>query len=165
MNYIIRQVKKEDESALWQMLFYASHMHEQEGKTIADAKLDEGVAAYVRAWGREGDLGYIAVDDDNKALGIAWVRLFKGENKGYSQVAENTPELAIAILPEYTGKGIGTRLIRVLLDDLKTKYTAVMLNVRADNPALRLYQRLGFRIIREMTNRVGTLSYDMILKF
>jgi ribosomal protein S18 acetylase RimI-like enzyme len=165
MSYIIRKVTKGDESTLWQMLFYASHMHEQAGKTLEDAKFDGGVSVYVESWGRDGDLGYIAVDDNGKALGSAWVRLFKGTNKAYSQVDDNTPELAIAVLLEYTGKGIGTQLMQILLDDLRTQYLAVMLNVRADNPALRLYQRLGFCIIREMTNRVGTLSYDMVLRF
>lgn len=165
MNYTIRKSTNDDEPIIWQMLFYASHMHEQDGKTLEDAKHDEGVAAYAKNWGREGDLGYIAVDDSGKALGAAWVRLYKGENTSYSQVDDNTPELSIAVLPDYTGKGIGTALMQKLLADLKTLYPAVMLNVRADNPALRLYQRLGFQSFREMTNRVGTLSYDMILRF
>jgi ribosomal protein S18 acetylase RimI-like enzyme len=38
-----------------------------------------------------------------------------------------------------------------------------MLTVRANNPAYGLYQRLGFETMREIVNRVGTVSYEMHL--
>ncbi|MFS8086003.1 MAG: GNAT family N-acetyltransferase [Acidobacteriota bacterium] len=46
----------------------------------------------------------------------------------------------IALLAEYRRLGIGTYLIRGLLDEART----VRLQVQRSNPALRLYQRLGF---------------------
>ncbi len=51
------------------------------------------------------------------------------------------------------------------LDIARTIFPAVALNVRADNPALKLYQRVGFQIIGEITNRVGTKSYNMLITF
>lgn len=50
----------------------------------------------------------------------------------------------IALLPEQRNSGIGTRLIRQLLDRASTSAKPVRLQVLKSNPALRLYQRLGF---------------------
>jgi len=161
-RYTIQTALTSDEPILWKMLFYAAHMDEDADATIDDAKKHDTLVQYVREWGRDGDLGYIAWEvTSNSPTGAVWARIFPPK-EGYSTVNEGTPELAIAVLPEYIGQGIGTRLMRRLLTDAAELYPAVALNVRADNPALRLYKRLGFRIVREMTNRVGTLSYDML---
>lgn len=46
----------------------------------------------------------------------------------------------IALLPQYRSRGIGTTVIR----KLQSKGKPIGLNVATDNPAVRLYQRLGF---------------------
>ena len=38
----------------------------------------------------------------------------------------------------------------------------IQLNVREENPAVRLYERTGFQIIGDMTNRVGGRSLVMV---
>jgi ribosomal protein S18 acetylase RimI-like enzyme len=78
---------------------------------------------------------------------------------------EETPELSIAVLPEVIGKGIGTALMRQLLEAAALHHPAVVLTVRANNPAAQLYERLGFVIIGEIVNRVGTKSYKMLIRF
>jgi ribosomal protein S18 acetylase RimI-like enzyme len=50
----------------------------------------------------------------------------------------------IALLPEYRNTGIGTRLIRELLDEAQKKGQPVYLYVEVFNPAQHLYERLGF---------------------
>ena len=50
----------------------------------------------------------------------------------------------IALLPEHRNRGIGTGLIRKLLGDAASAGKAVRLHVLKSNPALRLYERLGF---------------------
>ena len=166
LNYTIREVTKKDESFLWQMLYYAAHMDEDGETSVEDMMRNPDLAKYVSGWGRAGDLGFMAVSTSaEQALGAGWVRLFTGTEKAYSQVDDHTPELAIAVLPPYLGQGIGAQLMRRLLDQAKTRYPAVALNVRADNPALRLYKRLGFVVVDEMLNRVGGKSYDMRLFF
>ncbi len=52
----------------------------------------------------------------------------------------------IALLPEYRGRGIGTAILRDLLQAADRAGKTVMLHVEPNNPALRLYQRLGFEI-------------------
>lgn len=166
MTYTMRAIEASDEAFLWQMLFYAAHMHEEAGKTVADAQQNPDLAKYVTGWGRPGDLGLIAIrHDTGEAVGAVWVRLYVGEAKAYSPTADDTPELAMAVLPGYIGRGIGTQLLQGIIVAAQAHYPAVALNVRADNPALRLYQRLGFVIVNELVNRVGGRSYDMRLTF
>ncbi len=50
----------------------------------------------------------------------------------------------ITLLSEYRGKGIGTALVRELLQRGGEESVPVRLQVRKGNPAARLYQRLGF---------------------
>lgn len=165
MTVTIRQITSDDIDTLWLMLFYAAHVDEEDGKTVQDARNNLGLEKYVARWGRNGDLGFVALDEhSNQAVGAVWARLFVGD-KAYSVTDDDTPELAIAILPDYIGQGIGTQLMQIFLDAAKKQFPAVALNVRADNAALRLYKRLGFEVVTEMTNRVGTLSYDMRITF
>ena len=61
-----------------------------------------------------------------------------------------TPSLAISLLPEYRGLGIGTQLLRALLLLLRENgYRRVSLSVQKENSALRLYQRMGFHTVAE----------------
>lgn len=50
----------------------------------------------------------------------------------------------IALLPEYHGQGIGTALIQRFMRESASQNRAVMLHVEVYNPAMRLYERLGF---------------------
>jgi ribosomal protein S18 acetylase RimI-like enzyme len=55
----------------------------------------------------------------------------------------------IALLPEQRGKGIGTALLRDLLAEADGTGKRVTIHVERLNPALRLYERLGFRVAEE----------------
>ena len=52
--------------------------------------------------------------------------------------------LDITILPEFTGKGIGTDLLQRLIQRSNKVQKKISLHVIVSNPALKLYQRLGF---------------------
>jgi ribosomal protein S18 acetylase RimI-like enzyme len=56
---------------------------------------------------------------------------------------------AIEIAPDYQNRGIGTKLIRALLDEANDRGVSVELSVLKVNPARRLYERLGFAIVGE----------------
>lgn len=75
---------------------------------------------------------------------------------GRIYVAVNDDEIRlidIALLPEYRGQGIGANLIDQLLQKSREISLPIRLRVEPDNPALRLYQRLGFQTIAaEQTN-------------
>jgi ribosomal protein S18 acetylase RimI-like enzyme len=152
---IIRSITTNDEHILWQMLYYAAHMDEDEGKTVEDAKVDPFLRRYVAEWGQKDDLGFIA-EINRHSVGAVWVRFFE---------EEEYPELAIAVLPDWAGRGIGTRLMKHIITQSKEQFSGIMLSVRADNPAYNLYRLFGFKTSREIINRVGTISYEMHLDF
>lgn len=53
----------------------------------------------------------------------------------------------ILLAPEYRGSGIGTVLLHDILENAAAAGQSVSIHVEQDNPALRLYERLGFRQI------------------
>lgn len=55
----------------------------------------------------------------------------------------------IYILPEYQRRGIGTGLIKLVLQEAFKEGLPVTLRVLKVNPARRLYERLGFAVIEE----------------
>jgi GNAT superfamily N-acetyltransferase len=55
----------------------------------------------------------------------------------------------IALLPEYRNGGIGTALIKDLMDEAAGRNWAMSLHVETFNPARKLYDRLGFVEISE----------------
>jgi ribosomal protein S18 acetylase RimI-like enzyme len=56
---------------------------------------------------------------------------------------------SIYILPEYQRHGIGTLLIKSVLDGAFQEGLPVRLRVLKVNPARRLYERLGFTVVEE----------------
>ncbi|MGK7878362.1 MAG: GNAT family N-acetyltransferase, partial [Xenococcaceae cyanobacterium] len=95
------------------------------------------------------------------------LRLWLNQEKGFGYINDSVPELAIAVLPKNRGQGIGTKLITQVLKMAQKVYPAVSLSVRSDNPAIRLYQRLGFVKVEdsEKMNQTGGNSFNMIYQF
>ncbi len=56
----------------------------------------------------------------------------------------------IALLPEYRGQGMGTALITGLMAQAAGQHKTLRLHVETFNPALKLYERLGFVKTGEM---------------
>jgi len=55
----------------------------------------------------------------------------------------------IALLSERRGQGIGGRILREILAEGEEKGLLVRIHVEANNPAMRLYKRLGFEKVEE----------------
>ena len=66
-----------------------------------------------------------------------------------SRSEEDILVIDIALLPEHRGAGIGTKLLRELQDEAKAAGKALTIHVERFNPALRLYERLGFKQVEE----------------
>ena len=95
---------------------------------------------------KQGDCGVVAENDDGCVVGMAWTRIIPG----YGHIDNQTPELAISVLPEHRGQGIGTEMLSYLFELLIERgYKQTSLSVQKANPAARLYQRIGYKIIRE----------------
>lgn len=108
------------------------------------ALADPGLAVYLDAWPRPGDVGILA-RVDGTAVGAAWVRRFSAERPGYGYLDDHTPELSIAVAAALRGRGVGTALMAALLATLRLADVAqVSLSVEEENPARDWYERLGF---------------------
>lgn len=57
--------------------------------------------------------------------------------------------LDITVLPEYRNGGVGTTLLRDLLNEAEQSGKRVLIYVETFNPSLRLFERLGFKSIAE----------------
>jgi ribosomal protein S18 acetylase RimI-like enzyme len=76
------------------------------------------------------------------------VVLVDGEPAGRLLVARWTEEIRIVditLLPEFRGGGAGTELLRELMAEAREASKRLSIHVEIQNPAMRLYQRLGFR--------------------
>ena len=104
---------------------------------------DPRYAMYLAGWPRPGDLGLVAEQDG--PVGAAWCRTFTEEVHGHGFVAEDVPELAIAVVPSRRHEGIGRRLLVGLIDaSVAQGHAALSLKVARDNPARALYESVGF---------------------
>ena len=117
------------------------------------ALADPRLARYLQNWGRAGDTALVAVDSSGQPIGAAWYRLFAAGDPGYGFIAAGIPEVTIAVVPAHRRKGTGTALLKALLAlARKEGLTALSLSVEQDNPALELYERLGFVRIKPTEN-------------
>jgi ribosomal protein S18 acetylase RimI-like enzyme len=102
-------------------------------------------AHYVEGWPRPGDLGAVAEDDAGSPLGATWCRTLPVDDPGFGFVAPDVPELTIGVVAEARGRGIGRRLLEHLIEAAReARIDRISLSVEHDNPAMSLYQRVGF---------------------
>jgi ribosomal protein S18 acetylase RimI-like enzyme len=59
--------------------------------------------------------------------------------------AEEIRLVDIALMPEHRRRGYGSALLRAVMDEAAAAGLAVTIHVEGNNPAMTLYQRLGFR--------------------
>ncbi|ESA38974.1 gcn5-related n-acetyltransferase [Leptolyngbya sp. Heron Island J] len=147
MKCIIRPLTLEDEPFLWEMLYQALYVPAGHPAWPREIVQIPEIAHYVNGWGDQGDCGFLASNPvTGESIGAVWLRLLISNNKGYGHIDDNTPELSIAVLPEYRGQGIGTQLLTHLF--AASEQSSISLSVSANNPAVRLYRRFGFEVVK-----------------
>jgi ribosomal protein S18 acetylase RimI-like enzyme len=161
VSTLITTATAADEAFLWEMLVEAAHLAADGEASATAAQQHPFLAKFVRGWGRPGDIGVIARDAAGESLGAAWVRHLIGPEQSYPTVDAAYPELAIAVRREHAGRGLGGVLLGRLIALARPVYPGLVLSVRAENPAQRLYARHGFVVTGEIVNRVGSRSLVM----
>ncbi|HEY9457349.1 MAG TPA: GNAT family N-acetyltransferase [Gaiella sp.] len=153
---VVRRGGAQDVRFLRDMLHHAYYWKERAPEDTGPGP----VALYVKAWGRPGDAAMIAIDGGFPA-GAAWYRLFSRDRPGYGFVDERTPELAIAVVPNARGKGVGSALLEALLERARAEgHDAISLSVDRNNAgAIELYERHGFERVREVDDSVTMLAH------
>ena len=97
-------------------------------------------------WGSPFDLGLVA-QCAGRDIGAGWLRLLP-ESTGLAFVDVFTPQLCMALLPGYRGRGLGRSLLDALRHSaVRQGYAQLSLAVHPDNPACRFYRQQGFRTV------------------
>lgn len=153
-KYFVRSLQPQNEPLIWQFLLIAAHETQ-----IESVRENSKLALYAEDWGRVGDSGFVAIREEG-VVGAVWWRLWNGKERGFGFVDEETPEIAIGVLPKFQNQGIGSALLKRATEERGR----LSLNVRSDSAAVRLYRRFGFGIVAgsESENRVGGMSFTML---
>ena len=79
---------------------------------------------------------------------IHWVAQYHDKIIGWAACAPRDNEIiALYILPEFQGKGLGTKLYGLMLDQLNLTKNIIIYAVVGNQYAVRFYQKQGFQII------------------
>lgn len=107
------------------------------------------IAIYYEDWMRPGDDGVVAETEVGASVGMAYCRQFDDDEPAQGFVDSSIPELAVGVEPGFRGRGIGSTLIHRLHESRRDAGIRQMsLSVNTGNPAIRLYERLGYRELR-----------------
>ena len=159
-DLVIRPAVQDDLKVLWDFLAMAAYEPDAEA-----AKAVPRVAKYLVGWQRPGDFGFIA-EQNGENIRAAWARRFSAEELKFPYGDEEAPKVSIGVKPNARGQGVGEKLMRALIGEAARRGLGLCLSVRSENPARRLYERLGFCDIpgSAATNRAGGMSIGMALR-
>lgn len=146
MEYKIRQIKENEidilDDFLYEAIFIPEGVEPPEKEIIYQPELQ----VYISDFGKiKGDMGLVA-ELNNKIIGAVWVRIMND----YGHIDNDTPSFAISLYKEYRNLGIGTALMKKMLETLKLNgYKQASLAVQKLNYAVNMYKLVGFEIADE----------------
>jgi GNAT superfamily N-acetyltransferase len=85
------------------------------------------------------EAAFQVIEQDGRGIGRFYVARWEKEIR----------TVDISLLPEFRGTGIGTKLLLELQEEARLAGKSLTIHVERFNPALKLYQRLGFKEIED----------------
>jgi len=146
MNYNIRKIKENEYEILNDFLYEAIYIPEGvEAPSKSIINLPE-LQVYVVDFGKKKDDICFVAEVDEIVVGAVWVRVMND----YGHIGEGIPSFAISLYKEYRGYGIGTSLMKKMIQELHQRgYEKASLAVQKENYAVKMYKNIGFKIIDE----------------
>ena len=146
MDYIIREIKKAEYDLLNDFLYEAIYIPdgvEPPPKSIINCpELQEYIVEFGN---RKHDKALVAEMQGN-VIGAIWVRIMND----YGHIDNDTPSLAMSVYKKYRGLGIGTSLLKQLLQvERLVGYSKISLSVQKNNYAVKMYKKAGFLVVDE----------------
>lgn len=144
--YTIRSLRKEEVFLLKDFLYEAIFIPEGTNPPAVDIVERPELRVYTDGFGtRKGDHCLVA-EIGGRVVGAVWTRIMND----YGHVDDDTPSFAISLYKEYRGRGIGTEMMKRMLDLLKAQgYRKASLSVQKANDAVKMYRKTGFKIVKE----------------
>ncbi len=143
MDYRIREIRENEYCILSEFLYEAIFIPEGTEKPPKSIIEQPELQVYIADFGKSDDWCLVA-EVKEKIVGAVWVRIMND----YGHIDDETPSFAISLYEEYRNMGIGTVLMRDMLEFLKNKgYKQTSLSVQKANYAVRMYQKVGFEVI------------------
>lgn len=147
MKYTIREMTAQEYPLLDDFLYEAIFVPEGVDPPSKSIITAPELQVYVKGFGASKDDFALVAEVENKIIGAVWVKIMND----YGHIDDKTPSLAISLYKKYRGQGIGSSLIKEMLSLLQVHdYKCVSLSVQKANYAAKLYQKIGFRIIKEI---------------
>ena len=133
MDYIIREMRSEEYCLLSGFLYEAIYIPEgiePPPKSVIECpELQEYIVEFGN---RKHDKALVAEIQGN-VVGAIWVRIMND----YGHIDNDTPSLAMSVCPQYRGLGIGTSLLKQLLQvERLAGYSKISLSVQKSNYAV-----------------------------
>lgn len=157
MDYIIRPIKESEYPVLEDFLYQAVFVPEgvkPPPKSIID---NDALQLYIKDFGIYPDDRCLVAEIDGEIIGAVWTRIMND----YGHIDDETPSFAISMYKKYRKHGIGTEMMKRMLELLeKEGYRQASLSVQKANYAYRMYLNVGFEVIDENSE-----EYIMVYRF
>jgi len=114
-KHVIREMHTEEISLLNDFLYEAIFIPEgvpAPPRTIIE---NEDLQVYVRDFGKKADDRCLVAEVAGKVVGAVWTRVMND----YGHFTDGIPSLAISLYKDYRNQGIGTELLREMLQLLR----------------------------------------------
>jgi ribosomal protein S18 acetylase RimI-like enzyme len=146
MNYSIRKIEENEIYLLDDFLYEAIFIPDGVKPPSKSIIKDPDLQVYIENFGKRiGDYCLVA-EIEGKIIGAVWVRIMND----YGHIDNGMPSFAISLYKEYRNNGVGTALMKQMLDLLKKEnYKRISLAVQKKNYAAKMYQKLGFEVVHE----------------
>ena len=156
-KYIIRHLQGSENHLLREFLYEAIYIPEGVKPPSKDVVDLPELKLYIEDFGKKKDDFCLVADCEGKVVGAVWVRIMND----YGHIDDETPSLAISLYEEYRRLGLGTALMKEMLQFLKDKgYKQTSLSVQKANYAVNMYRKLGFKAVKENEE-----EYIMVYQF
>ena len=116
MEYRIREIKESEYSILPDFLYEAIFIPEGTEKPPKSIIEQPELQVYIADFGKSDDW-CLVVEIKEKIVGAVWVRIMND----YGHIDNKIPSLAISLYEEYRHLGLGTSLMKEMLQFLKDK--------------------------------------------
>ncbi len=146
MEISIRKLKLNETGILKDFLFEAIFIREGVSPPPKDILERPELRVYTDDFGSRAGDNCLVAESEGEIIGAVWTRIMND----YGHVDDDTPSFAISLYSAYRGKGIGTAMMRDMLDLLRQQgYQKASLAVQKANYAVRMYEAVGFQTVDE----------------